>query len=94
MTTSAPSPAIPKITPLAERSAWKALIAHHDKVKSTTLKDLFAKDPRRGERLTAEFGGIFLAYSKNRVTAETMRLLREINERLTPGLGRRNARWS
>ncbi len=75
MTTSAPSPAIPKITPLAERSAWKALIAHHDKVKSTTLKDLFAKDPGRGERLTAEFGGIFLDYSKNRVTDETLKLL-------------------
>ena len=75
MTTSAPSAAIPKITPLAERSAWKALIAHHDKVKSTTLKDLFAKDPGRGERLTAEFGGIFLDYSKNRVTDETLKLL-------------------
>lgn len=80
MTTSAPSPVIPKITPLAERSAWKALTAHHDKVKSTTLKDLFAKDPTRGERLTAEFGGIFLDYSKNRVTDETLKLLFQLAE--------------
>ena len=80
MTTSAPSPVIPKITPLAERSAWKALTAHHGQVKNMTLKDLFARDPARGDRLTAEFGGIFLDYSKNRVTDETVKLLFQLAE--------------
>lgn len=80
MTTSAPSPAIPKTKPLAERSAWKALTAHHGQVKNMTLKDLFARDPARGDRLTAEFGGIFLDYSKNRLTNETLKLLFQLAE--------------
>ena len=65
-------------TPLRERAAWKALEQHHEKVATTTMKELFAADPLRGERLTVETGGIFLDYSKNRVTDETLKLLLEL----------------
>ncbi len=61
--------------PLRQRPAWSALAAHHGKVVSLHLRDLFANDPGRGERLTLEAAGIFLDYSKNRVTDETMALL-------------------
>jgi glucose-6-phosphate isomerase len=63
------------ITPLTQRHAWKALTAHFKKVKQLHLRDLFAADPKRGERFTAEAAGLFLDYSKNRVTADTVRLL-------------------
>jgi glucose-6-phosphate isomerase len=56
-------------------TAWKALAAHHKKNKDTHLRKLFAADPKRGERFTAEAAGLFLDYSKNRITAETLRLL-------------------
>jgi glucose-6-phosphate isomerase len=61
--------------PLPERTAWKALAAHHARVRDLTLRRLFADDPGRGERLTLEAAGLFLDYSKNRVTDETLRLL-------------------
>ncbi len=64
--------------PLRERKAWQALQRHHDEIAGRQLRDLFAEDPGRGERLTAEAAGIFLDYSKNRVTDETMRLLVEL----------------
>jgi glucose-6-phosphate isomerase len=64
-----------KLTPLSERPAWKALAAHHQQIHETQLKRLFADDPARGERFTVEAGGIFLDYSKNRVTDETLKLL-------------------
>ncbi|HVP28145.1 MAG TPA: glucose-6-phosphate isomerase [Myxococcota bacterium] len=57
------------------RPAWKALEAHHRSVRDLHLRDLFARDPQRGERLTAEAAGIFLDYSKNRITDETLALL-------------------
>lgn len=60
---------------LTERATWKALDAHYRQIKDLHLRQLFAKDPKRGERLTAEFGGIYLDYAKNRVTEETIRLL-------------------
>ena len=63
------------IKPFTRRSAWKALAAHYKKVKGLHLRDLFAADPKRGERLTAEAAGLFLDYSKNRITDETVRLL-------------------
>src|SRR5690348_16689470 len=66
--------------PLTERPAWSALAAHHADIGSTTLRDLFEADAARGERLTAEAAGIFLDYSKNRVTDETLRLLLELAE--------------
>ncbi len=63
------------IAPLASRAAWKALGADHEKVRDLHLRQLFADDPKRGERLTLEAVGLYLDYSKNRVTDETLRLL-------------------
>ena len=65
-------------TPLTERQAWQALKRHHAEIAGRHLRELFAADPGRGERLTAEAAGIYLDYSKNRVTDETMRLLVEL----------------
>ena len=61
--------------PLTQRPAWKALQSHFPSIGAKHLRDLFAEDPTRGQRFTAEAGGLFLDYSKNRVTAETLRLL-------------------
>ena len=66
--------------PLRERKAWQALQRHYDEIAGRHLRDLFAGDPGRGERLTAEAAGIYLDYSKNRITDETMRLLVELAE--------------
>jgi glucose-6-phosphate isomerase len=66
--------------PLTERPAWAALRAHHDKIHSAHLRELFATDPGRGERLTAEGAGVLLDYSKNRVTGETIELLVQLAE--------------
>ena len=60
---------------LDQRPAWEALAAHHKKVRNLTLRDLFAADATRGERLTAEAVGLYLDYSKNRITDETLALL-------------------
>jgi glucose-6-phosphate isomerase len=68
------------VTSLRERPAWKALELHHALVGDAHLRDLFAEDPERGERLTAEGAGIHLDYSKNRVTDETLALLRQLAE--------------
>jgi glucose-6-phosphate isomerase len=65
---------------LRQRAAWKALEQHHDKIKDVHLRELFADDPGRGERLTEEALGIYLDYSKNRVTDETLRLLVQLAE--------------
>ena len=65
---------------LIRRQAWKALQAHFKKVRDLHLRDLFANDPSRGERLTAEAAGIFLDYSKNRITDETLKLLVDLAE--------------
>jgi len=62
------------------QSAWKALAAHYKKVRALHLRDLFAEDPTRGERLTAETVGIFLDYSKNRITDHTPALLLQLAE--------------
>ncbi len=59
----------------SKRPAWVALTAHYQSAKNTHLRDLFASDPGRGTRMTAEAVGIFLDYSKNRVTDETLKLL-------------------
>src|ERR1700691_2850410 len=63
------------IKPLTQRPAWKALAAHQKKIKELHLRKLFAADPKRGERMTAEAAGLFLDYSKNRITSETLKLL-------------------
>src|SRR3954469_22249251 len=60
---------------LAALPEWNALTAHQAAVAREHLRDLFAADPQRGERLTVEAAGIYLDYSKNRVTDETLRLL-------------------
>jgi glucose-6-phosphate isomerase len=64
--------------PLRDRKAWQALERHHAEIGDRHLRDLFAQDPGRGERLTAEAAGLYLDYSKNRVTDETMQLLVEL----------------
>src|SRR6201991_5090856 len=63
-----------------ERPAWKALAAHFQQVRNRHLRQLFAEDPERGERLTAEAAGIYLDYSKNRITDETLALLLQLAE--------------
>jgi glucose-6-phosphate isomerase len=62
-------------TPLRERPSWKALEQHHAEIGGRHLRELFADDPGRGERLTARAAGLYLDYSKNRVTDQTLRLL-------------------
>jgi glucose-6-phosphate isomerase len=66
------------VTPLPERKAWQELKRHHAEMAGQHLRELFAADPGRGERLTMEAAGLYLDYSKNRVTDETMRLLVEL----------------
>ena len=60
---------------LRELPAYEALAKHHSQIEGRHLRELFAEDPARGERLCAEAAGLYLDYSKNRVTDETMRLL-------------------
>ncbi len=66
--------------PLTKRKAWKALQAHYETVRGVHLRKLFADDPARGERMTLDAAGLFLDYSKNRVTDETLKLLVELAE--------------
>jgi glucose-6-phosphate isomerase len=66
------------VTPLKQRRSFQELQAHHDVIAPRHLLELFAEDPRRGEELTAQAHGLYLDYSKNRVTTETMRLLVEL----------------
>ncbi len=70
----------PSVTPLRERAAFQALQAHFETIKDAHLRDLFAADPDRGTALTAEADGIYLDYSKQRVTAETVDLLVQLAE--------------
>src|SRR5437868_6111786 len=72
--------AMTKTLPLTARQSWKALQAHQEKIRESHLRTLFAEDATRGERLTAEAAGIHLDYSKNRVTDETLALLRRLAE--------------
>ncbi|MGA9423170.1 MAG: glucose-6-phosphate isomerase [Rhodanobacteraceae bacterium] len=60
---------------LDQRPAWAALKAHHAEIAGINLRQFFADDPARGERLSAEAAGLYLDYSKNRITDETLRLL-------------------
>jgi glucose-6-phosphate isomerase len=68
------------VTPLRQRPAWKALESHYQQIKDRHLRQLFADDPKRGERLTAEAVGVYLDYSKNRITDETLHLLLKLAE--------------
>ncbi|GAC1419006.1 MAG: glucose-6-phosphate isomerase [Acidobacteriaceae bacterium] len=65
-------------TDLVNRPSWKALAAHAQQMQSQTLHDLFAQDPSRGQRFTAEAEGVFLDYSKNRITDETLQHLVQV----------------
>src|SRR3974390_731702 len=77
MQTSAKTQAI---VPATELPAWKALEAHYQEVRKLHLRDLFARDPVRSERFAAEAAGIYLDYSKNRITGETVQLLLQLAE--------------
>jgi glucose-6-phosphate isomerase len=71
---------IPKAGTLTKGKAWLALQNHYEEVRGQHLKKLFAEDPHRGERMTAEAVGIFLDYSKNRITDRTIKLLIQLAE--------------
>src|SRR5947199_751955 len=66
--------------PLTERPAWKALRDHYEEIHTLHLRDLFARDSNRGERLTAEAVGLYLDYSKNRINETTLKLLLQLAE--------------
>ena len=68
------------VLPLTERAAWKALESHHDEVEKVKLADMFADDPARATRFTIETLGLFLDYSKNRITQQTQTLLLQLAE--------------
>jgi glucose-6-phosphate isomerase len=71
---------VKEIAPLLERSAWMALQNHHREIADRHLRDMFAEDPERGERLIAEGAGLYLDYSKNRITDDTVELLVRLAE--------------
>ena len=68
------------VKPLTRRKAWKALRVHYKEIQELHLRELFADDPKRGERMTIEAAGLVLDYSKNRITGETIKLLLELAE--------------
>src|SRR5881275_250778 len=68
------------IAPLTARPAWKALEAHVGEIRGLHLRKLFADDSKRGERMTAEAVGVYLDYSKHRITDETLTLLLRLAE--------------
>src|SRR6476660_7363587 len=72
---------------LTNREIWKALGTHYDSLRNVHLRTLFEDDPKRGERFTLEAAGLFLDYSKNRITDETVTLLCQLAEEC--GLGSR-----
>ena len=65
---------------ISQSEAWAALQKHHGQVRDIHLRTLFAEDPKRGERLALEAASLYLDYSKNRVTDETLRLLLALAE--------------
>jgi glucose-6-phosphate isomerase len=74
------APDIPAVEPLRGLPEWRALEAYYHQIKDVHLRDLFARDAARGERLVAEGAGLYLDYSKHRVTDETLRLLLALAE--------------
>ncbi|GIW82137.1 MAG: glucose-6-phosphate isomerase [Gemmatales bacterium] len=68
------------MTPLRQRASWKALEDHYAKIKNIHLRQLFAENPKRGQEMAVEALGIYFDYSKNRVTAETIKLLLNLAE--------------
>ena len=70
----------PRTAPLTQGQTWAALATHCETLRKLHLRHLFADDPHRGERLTAEAAGIYLDYSKNRINDETLQLLFQLAE--------------
>ena len=70
--------ATPTTTPLKSRPAWAALQSNYDAIRDVSLRELFSDDPGRAERMWAEGAGLYLDYSKNRITDETISLLLEL----------------
>src|SRR6476660_651578 len=79
-TTHRRRPKMKRRTTLSRRPAWKALQTHYKSMQAAHLRTLFAEDPQRGDRMTIEAIGLFLDYSKNRLTDETIRLLVQLAE--------------
>jgi glucose-6-phosphate isomerase len=95
---STPAPTLPSrssavvagaVPPLRERPAWAELDAHYEAIHDAHLRELFASDPERGERMTAAGAGLYLDYSKNRITDEALGLLVELARQ--SGLAERTA---
>ncbi|HET8721628.1 MAG TPA: glucose-6-phosphate isomerase [Nitrospira sp.] len=81
MTTSTrKTPRLARLKPLKKRTSWKALQTHYKELREAHLRTLFADDPQRGTRMTAEAAGLLLDYSKNRITDATIRLLIQLAE--------------
>src|SRR5690348_15152935 len=70
----------PNRAPLTDLPAWKSLAAHINEIRPVHLRDLFAKDAKRGERFSVEAAGLFLDYSKSRITDDTLKLLLQLAE--------------
>src|SRR5262245_41076962 len=68
------------MTETVNRESWRALESHYQEVSKRTMRELFSEDPRRGERMTLEAVGLYLDYSKNRITDETLKLLFQLAE--------------
>jgi len=81
------------IKPLTQRPAWEALVTHYQKLQDLHLRKLFTDDPKRGERLAVQAAGIYLDYSKNRITDETLKLLVQLANESDLG-GRMEAMFS
>lgn len=76
---AAPAEAIAR-RPAVKRQAWKDLGPHYKEIREIHLRQLFADDPKRGTRLTAQALGLYLDYSKNRITDDTLKLLIKLAE--------------
>jgi glucose-6-phosphate isomerase len=78
----------PRTRSTRTHAIWQALEDHHETMHDLHLRNLFADDPTRGERMTAEAVGVHLDYSKNRINEETLKLLIELAEQseIVPGL--------
>jgi glucose-6-phosphate isomerase len=79
------------MTTLTRSPAWQALASHYGQIKHLHLRGLFADDPGRAARLSAEGAGLFLDYSKNRITDETLQLLLALGEER--GVAWRGVAW-
>ena len=84
------TPVATATAPLTQLGAWKALEVHQKSIASQSFRDLFAKDPNRGTRFAVEAEGVYLDYSKHRITDETLKLLLQLAEE-SDVKGRRDA---